>query len=355
MMENVLRNTWYVAGWAEELPAGALLARRLLDEPVVLMRGSDGQPTALADRCPHRFAPLSMGRLVDDGQRIECPYHGLRFDTGTGRCVLNPQGDGSIPKAAVVRAYPVVERHSLLWIWMGDADKADPATIPVFDHLDPQRSAVGWGYMLVAGHYELENDNILDLSHIEFLHPLFSSEAVRRGQIECRQEGQTVWSQRMMRNDNDVPAFLREAFGVPTGPIDRWLDVRWDAPANMALWAGGCAAGGDTGRAVVSAQAHCFTPETAGTTHYFYAITFPRALGPMADQLARDNVQALRAPFEFEDKPIIEAVQRNMAGAELWSLKPVLLPGDAAAVRARRVLQGLIAAEQAARSPISPT
>lgn len=344
-MDNVLRNTWYVAGWADELAPGALLARRLLDEPVVLFRQPDGRPTALADRCPHRFAPLSMGRLHDDGAGVECPYHGLRFDP-QGRCHFNPHGDGTIPKAAVVRHYPVVERHSLLWIWMGEAAKADAAAIPVFDFLDPERSAVGTGHMTIAGHYELETDNILDLSHIEFLHPLFSSEAVRRAQVECRQDGQTVWSRRFMRNDAEVPAFLREAFHVAEGPIDRWLDVRWNAPANMALWAGGVAAGQDPAGGVVSEQAHCFTPETAGRTHYFYAIAFPRAMGPIAEQLARDNVQLLRGPFEHEDKPMIEAVQQRMAGADLWSLKPVLLPGDAAAVRARRLLQGLIADER---------
>jgi len=70
-------------------------------------------------------------------------------------------------------------------------------------------------------------------------------------------------------------------------------------------------------------------------------------MGPMADQLAADNVATLKGPFEREDKPMIEAVQQRMAGRELWSLKPVLLPGDAAGVRARRILQARIKAEQA--------
>jgi vanillate O-demethylase monooxygenase subunit len=201
--------------------------------------------------------------------------------------------------------------------------------------------------MVINAPYELEIDNILDLSHIEFMHPLFASEAVRRAQVECRQEGETVWSKRFMTRDTQVPDFLRVAFRVAEGPIDRWLDVRWNAPANMALWAGGVASGQPTDGAVVTPSAHCFTPESAERTHYFFAISFPRAMGPMAETLAQQNVQALRGPFEEEDKPIVEAVARRMNGAGLFDLKPVLLAGDAAAMRARRVLQSLIKTENA--------
>lgn len=341
-----LRHAWTVAAWASELEPGKLLARTLLDEPLVFYRDAAGTPHALADRCPHRFAPLSMGTLCDSGASVQCPYHGLRFD-GSGACVSNPHGDGKIPQAARVRSYPVVERWSALWIWMGDADRADAALIPDFAFNDPEHWAVGTGSMVVDAPYELEIDNILDLSHIEFMHPLFSSDAVRRGKVECVQDGQTVWSKRFMPDDAQVPDFLRQAFQVPTGALDRWLHVRWNAPANLALWAGGVASGTPMEQGIVSQQAHCFTPEGAGRTHYFYSMAFPRAMGPMAESLAAEGVAALRAPFEQEDKPVVEAVGQRMGGADLFALKPVLLPGDAAAVRARRVLQALIEQELA--------
>ena len=213
-----LRNAWYVAGWSDELSAGRLLSRTLLDEPVVLFRDERGQARALFDRCPHRFAHLSMGQLCDGGASLQCAYHGLRFD-GAGRCVLNPHTGGVIPKAAVVRHYPVIERYSALWIWMGDSSRADEHGIPELSFLDPDHWAVGTGSMEVEAPYELEIDNILDLSHIEFLHPLFSSEAVRRGKVECTQDGETVWSRRTMLNDTAVPDFLRQAFQVPEGAI----------------------------------------------------------------------------------------------------------------------------------------
>lgn len=341
-----LHNAWTVAAWASEVQPGSPFARTLLGQPVVMFRDAQGRAHALHDRCPHRFAPLSMGKLCDGGASLECPYHGLRFGSD-GRCVLNPRGDGHIPERAVVRRYPLVERHGALWIWMGEPERADAATIPAFPFLDAEVSAVGTGHMVVDGPYELEVDNILDLSHIEFLHPLFSSQAVRRAAVECQVDGEQVWCRRDMRGDTEAPPFIHEAFGVPPGqPLDRWLDVRWQAPANMALWAGGVAAGQPREQAVVSQQAHCFTPETEGRTHYFYAIAFPRALGPMAEELAATNVAVLRGPFENEDKPIIEAVARRMAGASLFELNPVMLAGDAAAVRARRLLQQAIDREQ---------
>jgi len=338
-----LRNAWYVAAWSEEVGSGQLLARRLLDEPIVIYRDADGLPHALADRCPHRFAPLSLGKVVDEA--IQCPYHGLRFDT-TGACIHNPHGP--VPKAARVRSYPIVERYSAIWIWPGDPAHANPDAIPEFDFLVPEHCYVGTGYMAIDGPYELEIDNILDLSHIEFLHPLFSSEAVSRAEIKCSQEGETVWSRRYIRQDTPPP-FLYEAFNIPQGSlVDRWLDVRWQAPALMALWAGGVAADQPQEAGIVTPSAHLFTPESATRTHYFYAISFPRAMGPAGAVLAQKHVALLRQPFEQEDKPIIEAVARSMGEADFWSLNPVLLRGDEAAVRARRILEKRIAAERTA-------
>ena len=337
-----LKNAWYVAAWSTEVEVGKLLSRRLLDEPVVIYRDLDGCARALTDRCPHRFAPLSMGRLVDGV--LQCPYHGLRFD-GSGDCVHNPHGP--VPRAARVRSFPLAERYSAIWIWMGDPDKAAESAIPEFDFLVPEQWYVGTGHMAIDGGYELEIDNILDLSHIEFLHPLFSSEAVSRGEIKCGQEGDTVWSRRYIRDDSPPP-FIYQAFNIPPGNlVDRWLDVRWHAPALMALWTGGVAAGRPREEGVNVPSAHLFTPETASRTHYFYAMSFPHALGPVGEVMARENVEVLRQPFEHEDKPIIEAVARSMSGADFWSLKPVLLRGDEAAVRARRILEKRIASERA--------
>ena len=109
------RNAWYIAAWSDEV-ADKPLARRILNEPVVLFRGQDGRAAALADRCCHRSAPLSLGRVVEEG--IECGYHGLVINCA-GQCVRVP-GQRLIPPDATVRNYPLVEKNRFLWIWPGD-------------------------------------------------------------------------------------------------------------------------------------------------------------------------------------------------------------------------------------------
>ncbi|MEY4760774.1 MAG: vanillate monooxygenase [Pseudomonadota bacterium] len=336
-----LRNTWYVAAWDEELLRGKLLNRRLLGESIVLFRDSKGAVSALQDRCPHRFAPLRMGSL--DGDVLQCRYHGLKFN-GSGECVHNPHG--AVPRAARVTTYPVVERHSVVWIWMGDPDKADPDSIPDFGFNDPDRSFVGKGYLAVKSGYLLEVDNIMDLSHTEFLHAsTLGSSGISKGRYVTEREGDAIWSKRLTDGEimNDE---LCDAMGVPRGePVDRWINVRWHAPANMALFAGAVPSGRPHAEGRETPTIHCFTPETETTTHYWYSICFPRVLGALGEQMAREQVNYLRAPFELEDLPMLEGQQENIGDTEFWSLKPILLAGDAGGVMARRHLAKLIAEE----------
>ncbi len=168
---------------------------------------------------------------------------------------------------------------------------------------------------------------------------------MRRARVEFQQDSETIWSKRFIAND-DLPAFLKQAFRIPDDALaDRWLDVRWNAPALMALWSGAVASGRPKEEGIIVPSAHFFTPETTASTHYFYAISFPRVLGPIAEDLAASNVEALRGPFECEDKPVIEAVARRMAGAPFWSLKPVLLTNDTPSIRARRLVEQKIQKE----------
>ena len=72
-----VRNSWYMAGWARDFVADTPQAITLLDEPLVIYRQSDGRLTAMEDRCCHRLAPLSHGRV--EGNDLRCLYHGLKF------------------------------------------------------------------------------------------------------------------------------------------------------------------------------------------------------------------------------------------------------------------------------------
>ena len=104
-----VRNAWYVAAWSDDVGDGQLVPRTVMNEPIVLYRKADGSPAALHDRCPHRFAPLSMGKIVN-GDGVQCPYHGLEFDA-SGACTLNPHGTKNIPPRARVRSFPAIEKH----------------------------------------------------------------------------------------------------------------------------------------------------------------------------------------------------------------------------------------------------
>lgn len=341
-----LRNAWYVAAWDDEVPVGKPLARTLLNEPVVLFRTDKGV-RALFDRCPHRFAPLHLGRQEGDGLR--CPYHGLEFD-GAGVCTRNPHGDGRIPGAARVRSYPLVERDSVLWIWMGDAEKADPGLIPRFASLDPEGWYVAKDYLLTKAHYQLDVDNIMDLSHIDYLHAsTLGNGSSKNAETKVVQDGDTVYSLRLNRNERLSPELERRNGLEPGTLVDRWLDVRWDPPGVLELEVGNAPAGADDPRKApgqVRHFQHLFSPETEHTTHYWFATSRRKSLGPDGARIVAEMITFLRGPFETEDLPMLEAQQAAMGTTDFWALKPILLATDAPAVRARRVLDSLIRAER---------
>jgi len=158
---------WYIAAWSDDLPAAGMLSRTILGEPVLLLRDEDGLIGAVRDMCPHRFAPLSRGNFA--GGKVTCGYHGLGFALD-GRCVANPHGP--VVSGLNVKSWPVHEAYKAIWIWMGDPAQADPALIPDLGYIDAcPPSAFSKGYLSSYGNYQLYVDNILDLSHIDYLHP----------------------------------------------------------------------------------------------------------------------------------------------------------------------------------------
>ncbi|MDF2638475.1 MAG: Rieske (2Fe-2S) protein [Novosphingobium lindaniclasticum] len=159
------RNAWYAAGWCKDF-GNELEPRMLLNERIVFYRTTTGQLVAQEDRCPHRLAPLSSGRI--EGDNLRCMYHGLLF-APDGQCVKIP-GQASIPAAVCVRTYPVLERHSVAWIWMGEANDADESLVPDFQGPDHPDWSMIPGRMDYRANYQLINDNLLDLSHIAWVH-----------------------------------------------------------------------------------------------------------------------------------------------------------------------------------------
>lgn len=333
-----LRNVWYVAGFAEELKSGGLLARRILNEPIILFREADGALAGLADRCPHRLVPLSRGRLTSVG--VQCGYHGLTFG-GKGQCTLNPHG----PTAGLaVRSYPVVERQGIIWIWMGSSDLAASVPVPDFERLDEASFHVRHGYLHGRANYELMTDNILDLSHIEFLHPALGTQAVRAAKVEVTQVGDRVQTTRRMLGEV-LPAGLAKVYNVIDKCVNRNMTVTWQAPSNLVLQVAIAPVDGEDDRPLGSQSLHLFTPESATTTHYFFVSSLDKTI---ADAATMDAFQpALIQAFANEDKPMIDAQAELLGDADIMSFKPALLPIDKGPVLARRTLARLIDEESA--------
>jgi len=329
-----------MAAWADEVSPTAPLARTLLDEPVVLYRDAAGTAHALFDRCPHRFAPLSMGSI--DGANLVCRYHGLAFGPG-GACAHNPHGP--VSRALSVRAYPIAEVHRALWIWMGDPARADATAIRDLAFLaDAPDTAFNKGYLNGSGHYQLFVDNILDLTHTDYLHPdTLGGGSITRtaAEVEERADGVIAIGWRPI---NEVPIPLvvsRLPVGVER--VDSWTEVEWSAPGVMKLVNGVVPTGTPRAEGGNAINVHILTPETLTTSHYFFASTrdFRRDDADYNEQLRVIRAQI----FETEDEPMIAAQQARIGDNDFWVLRPALLKIDRGAVAVRRRMDTLIAAE----------
>lgn len=332
-MPEYVRNLWYMAAWDHEIPESGMLSRILLDEKWLIARLSDGAYAMLADRCPHRFVPLSKGRL--EGDLIHCLYHGLAFDR-TGACVHNPF-PAAPPAHARARTMPVVHAHRALWFWPGDPAQADPALIPDFAFVD--RAGMQRSSLTIRGNYELVSDNLMDLTHAEFLHvtSFGVNGSIFQGEQSIRTDPDgAIW------NNWDMEAVTPPMWAAPMlakgEQVDQWLHMRWHAPAAMALTVGLARTATQRADLVVPQMVnpHIITPETQTTSHYFY----DHEATPEAEALARQV-------FVEEDEPMIEAAQDALGTQDFWDARPAILETDAGAIRARRRLMQLRRAEAA--------
>ena len=339
MSKRFLENAWYAAAWSDEV-GQALFERTIIDRSLLFYRDHNGEALAFDNACPHRSAPLSMGKLERDV--VECPYHGLKFDRD-GRCVFNPHGNGKIPSRARTRRYPLVERHAMLWIWMGDEAHADPATIPDFSCHTDDRFPTTKGVIEMRGYYELITDNLMDLTHVEFVHEgILGSEAIKRGEHHVHQAGTTIWSNRWCPDGLAPPAWDM-VFGNYGKNVDHWLYMRWDAPAHMLLDVGITPTGQPREAGVWIYGTDILTPRDSGSTYYFWGVSPSNAKDQPGVLKMWD--EAIDGAFVKQDKPMIEAQQaliRQRGGEDIDDVKAVKLTTDAGPVRCRRALRELI-------------
>ena len=339
-MTAFVRNRWYVAGWDGEIDRQPT-AVTVCGEPIVLYRRLDRSVVALRDACPHRMLPLSMG--MREGDNLRCKYHGLLVD-GDGRCAQMPIRSDTPNPNIRVKTYPTTERYRLVWVWIGDAERADPDLLP---DLWPCE-APGWvfdgGYYRIRCDYRLLVDNLMDLTHETYVHSTsIGQQELLDSPLETRANGQEVFVTRWMAGVQ-APPFWRDALKKP-GPVDRWQICRFIAPSSIMI---------DVGVAPVDAGAtldhhdqgvrgmviNCMTPETETSCHYFWGMARNFDIDD-AGFTARFKKQ--QGDVFAEDQVILDAQQRSIEANPELSLRTFNI--DAGGAHARAVIERLLHAD----------
>jgi phenylpropionate dioxygenase-like ring-hydroxylating dioxygenase large terminal subunit len=164
----MIRNQWYVVLESDEVGGDPIGVTRM-GEKMVFWRDQAGEVYAAVDRCPHRGAALSIGK-VQQGRSLQCPFHGFEFDTA-GKCVLVPANgrNGVIPNALRLNTYPTYEAHGLIWLWWGNPTTKELPTPEFFDNLD-ETFYYGSVHDPWKAHYSRVIENQLDVVHLPFIH-----------------------------------------------------------------------------------------------------------------------------------------------------------------------------------------
>jgi vanillate O-demethylase monooxygenase subunit len=335
-----IRNCWYVIAWDHEVPADGLFSRTVIGEPVLLFRKADGTIVALEDRCCHRHAPLSKGRK--EGECVRCGYHGLKFDA-QGTCVEAP-GLETVPPKAKVRSYPIVVRNKWVFVWMGDPARATLDSLPDnFSNDHPE-----WNYLPGYLHYEtnylLICDNLLDFSHLSYVHEktLGGSTAIALAKPTIEQVPHGI---RVTRKVSNVPppGYYQRMRRIDTN-LDRWFIYDFVLPGTLLMHSGGRPVGDapdDMSRAVRLHSCQTLTPETATTTHYFFQQSHVAGQGDAA--LAKTIYDSLVLAFN-EDRAMITAQARNIELNPDLSMLPLGI--DSALTQFRRLVAQAIEADR---------
>lgn len=345
-----LRDYWYVAAWSDEV-GRALLSRRILGEDIVLYRKADGGVVALADRCAHRHLPLSQGVL--DGDILQCGYHGLAYDS-SGTCVRIPGQDA--PSNYCVKAYPVVERHQFIMVWMGDAAAPDYGRLISFERMLHPAWATTKVRLHIRANYLLVVDNLMDLSHVAYVHhsTIGNAAVAEEADVVFSRSGTTV---RAARNMCGVPAARTYAeFGPHKGIFDRWQISEFYPPSYFFInnGSGRCGWEPDGGGDRLMTQGewgfqvfHGITPESETTTHQFWGLAHENAAVPPE---GRAEFYRQAHLVVMEDLAVYEAQQisldSDLQGASAENVRSAaVINADRGLLHARKIIRDLKEAE----------
>jgi vanillate monooxygenase len=348
-------NAWYVACMSGDLGVEPL-GRTICNERMVFYRGVEGRVAALEDFCPHRGAPLSLGRVVDG--TLVCGYHGLEMGCDGKTIAMPGQRVRGFPP---IRSFPVEERHGFVWVWPGDPSRADAELIPALRWAESPDWAYGGGLYHIACDYRLMIDNLMDLTHETYVHASsIGQREIDETPVTTRTEGDEVVTSRFMQGVMPPPFWQMALRGnqLPEDqPVDRWQVCRFSPPSHVMIEVGVALAGqggydADPRAKAGSIVVDFITPETETSIWYFWGMARNfRA----EDEALTESIRAGQATIFSEDLEMLERQQRNLLA---WPDRKVLsLNIDAGGVQSRRVLERLVLAEQqaagASRSPSS--
>jgi phenylpropionate dioxygenase-like ring-hydroxylating dioxygenase large terminal subunit len=339
-MIDFVRNAWFPIAYSSELRATPI-CHTAFSKQIVIFRGSDGAAAALDNRCCHKSAPLSLGKIV--GNTIECPYHGLRYAVD-GTCVHIP-GQSHVPANARVQSYPTEDRYGLIWIWPGDPNLADPDRIYSFRHFgDPGWTVFHGPRLLFGTHISNILDNLVDPAHTSFVHSrtIGGRDAVEIPMTTEQKDGEIITG-RWIENSEPVPIMRR--YGNFPDKVDRWQVYHVIAPNISLVDMGAIAAGEDRSetnrdRSYRTFSCAALTPESDRSTHYFWFVMRNFAVGDVT--VSAEMSQAYAETFE-EDRELLGHIEELQRQADK---PPVRLGIDAATVRLRRLIAAGLAAEQ---------
>jgi len=340
------QNAWYVAATSAEL-AGQPLGRTICNQRLVFYRGEQGQVHALEDFCPHRGAPLSLGRVCEG--KLVCGYHGLEMGCDGKTVAMPGQRVRGFP---AIRSFPVAERHGFVWIWPGDPAQADPAKIHRLHWAEDPGWAYGGGLSRIGCEYRLMIDNLMDLTHETYVHATsIGQKEIDESPCTTRVEGDEVITSRFMHGI-EAPPFWKMALrsnGLPDDqPVDRWQICHFTPPSHVMIEVGVALAG----RGGYDAPDDCkassivvdfITPETDHSHWYFWGMA--RHFRP-DDEALTAQVREGQGRIFAEDQEMLERQQANLLR---WPERKLLMLNiDAGGVQSRRVIERLLAAEQPA-------
>lgn len=163
----MIPDQWYAILESSEVAKGRPVGVTRMSEKLVLWRETSGEVVCLHDRCAHRGASLSKGKIKR--KEIECPFHGLKYDR-TGRCTVIPANgrDTPVPERFKVNDYKIREEYGFIWIWWGEPRENYPQ-LPFFEDIDESFS-----YLTLrdywSTHYSRAIENQLDVAHLPFVH-----------------------------------------------------------------------------------------------------------------------------------------------------------------------------------------